>query len=66
MYFIELTFMDGTKGVFQVNLIRCIANNSDLGCVIDMGTHGEYYNVKESYDEVIKKIQQLGICVMNQ
>lgn len=49
--FLELTFDNGTKGLFNKNFIRFVEVAHDTKSRIEM-SDGEYYIVQESYDVV--------------
>lgn len=57
MNFIELTELDGTKFIANINLIlRVFVNSKGLTTIIDLNTTGYPIYVEESYAEVIEKI----------
>ena len=62
--FIELTLTDDRKCSFNVNKIISILNNDNCKenyrkyTVISFEIPNEYYEVKESYDEIMGKIQK--------
>lgn len=56
MNFIELTNTDGTKFIGNVSLLQRVFVNSDgWTCVVGWNNNG-YFEIKETYEEVIRKI----------
>jgi uncharacterized protein YlzI (FlbEa/FlbD family) len=56
MNFIELTLLNGKPFIGNINLLqRVFVNEKDQTCVVGWNNNG-YFEVQESYEEVIEKI----------
>jgi uncharacterized protein YlzI (FlbEa/FlbD family) len=56
MNFIELTDLNGKRFIGNINeLKRVFVNEKDQTCVVGWNNNG-YFEVQESYEEVIQKI----------
>lgn len=56
MNFIELTTADGKKFIGNINLLqRVFVNSESKTCVVGWDNNG-YFEIEETYEEVISKI----------
>ena len=56
MNFIELTELNGSRFIGNINeLKRVFVNSKDQTCVVGWNNNG-YFEVQESYEEVIEKV----------
>jgi uncharacterized protein YlzI (FlbEa/FlbD family) len=61
MNFIELTYEDGKKFIGNVHLLqRVFVTDKGKTGVVGWNNNG-YFEIKESYEEVINKLKQNGV-----
>lgn len=56
MNFIELTMLDGEKFIGNINLLQRVGVNIEHQTYVVGWTNNGSFNVKESYEEVLEKV----------